>query len=362
MNIRDLEYLISIANHHSFALAAKESFVSQPALSMQIKKLEDELGVKVFERGSKKILITEIGEQIIDQAKKVLVEIAEIKNLANFAKNPMAGKLYIGAFPTLAAYYFPKLLKFLRKDFPELRNFLVEEKTEILIQKLQNGELDCAFLALPNLAETNSVKIFSERFLLAVPKNHDLAKLAKSTKSKASGKKTAEISSKNYFGSVALEDLKNQELMLLEDGHCLRSQALEVCALGNLVEMEGFRASSLETLRQMVASGNGITLIPEIAVKNDPEIVYLPLLNSAKTKKIMSQNVQSNIKNTENQVFETSIDQKYQLLVNQKILKKIGLQENYFSREIYLHWRKSSAKGKLITQIANLISKENNIS
>ncbi len=387
MNFRDLEYIVSVARNQNFAKAAKESFVSQPALSMQIRKLEEELGTKIFERDQKKFLITEIGKEIVSRAEKILLEAAELKSLAQNSKDLLSGKLYLGAFPTLAAYFFPKLLKLLRQNFPNLRNFLVEEKTEELVRRLQSGELDCAFLAIDSLPETKSLKIFSERFLLAVPKTHDLAKMKKA--------------------GIKLEDLKNRELMLLDDGHCLRSQALEVCNLASALETEGFRASSLETLRQMVACGNGITLIPEIAVKNDKEIAYLPiyqnyfkltkspaLVYQGSSSKPRSRQLsekelylnpkdsgmyQSSLKLEQNPALvyqgtpqrgDADISARKKLYWNPKdsgiseefpkIKKgKKSLRDDLFvGREIFLHWRKNSIKSELISQIANLTKAE----
>lgn len=260
MNIRDLKYIVELAKTQNFAIAAKRSFVSQPALSMQIKKLEDELGVKIFERDSKSFLITQIGKEIIKKAELILQQEKEIKEIAKNASDPLSGDIKIGAFPTLASYFFPEVVKKISKKFPKLKIFLVEEKTEILIEKLQNGEIDFAFLALP-IQENKALeykKIFSEEFLLAVNKNHALAKKKK----------------------ISASDLKNKNLMLLEDGHCLRAQALEACSLFGAFEEQDFRATSLETLRQMVLSGNGITLIPQIAVKNDDKIVYTKIVNA----------------------------------------------------------------------------------
>lgn len=280
MNIRDLQYIASVARNRSFAKAASQSFVSQPALSMQIKKLEDELGIKIFERTKKNFLITAIGEEILNRAEIILREVEEIKTIARNSNDPLAGEIKIGAFPTFASYFLPEFISRLHRNFPKLKIFLVEEKTDKLIKKLQNGELDCAFLANATSGENISKKIFSEKFLLAVPKNHELIKKQK----------------------ITINDLRGFEIMLLEDGHCLREQAVEVCNLIGAVETKNFRASSLETLRNMVASGNGITFIPEIAVKKNDKIIYL------------------NIKNAP-------------------------------ERSIYLHWRKSSTKEELLQKV-----------
>ncbi len=256
MNIRDLKYIVTTAKEQHFAKAAAKTFVSQPTLSMQIKKVEDELGVAIFERSQKKFLITKTGKEIIKKAEKILQEVEDIKNIAKNSKDPFASEIKIGAFPTLASYFFPKVIGKIHKKFPKLKLFLVEEKTEILIEKLRNGEIDMALLASPILQdELEFKKIFSEEFLLAVPQNHKFSKYKKITK----------------------KDLKDEVLMLLEEGHCLRNQALEICSSFGAFEHQEFRASSLETLRQMVEIGGVITLIPEIAVKKSDKISYIKI-------------------------------------------------------------------------------------
>ncbi len=263
MNLRDLKYIVSVASEQNFARAADKSFVSQPTLSMQIKKLEEELGVQIFERSQKKFLVTKVGEEIVKKAEIILREAEEIKSLARNSKDPFSGEVRIGAFPTLASYFFPQIIRKISKKFPNLKLLLVEEKTEVLLEKLKNGQIDAAFVAMPcdDFGLSNQ-KIFEEEFLLAVSKNHHFAKLKK----------------------IEKKDLKGQELMLLEDGHCLRDQALEACSMLGSFEKQDFRASSLETLRQMVALDAGITFIPEIAVKKDGQIVYLKIVNPPKRR------------------------------------------------------------------------------
>ena len=261
MNLRDLKYLVSVAKEQHFARAAEKSFVSQPTLSMQIKKLEDELGVQIFERSQKNFLVTKIGAEIIKKAEIILREAEEIKNIAQNSKDPFSGEIRIGAFPTLASYFFPKVVGKISKKFPNLKLLLIEEKTETLLQKLKNGEIDAAFIAIPcDDFGLEHQKIFEEEFLLAVPQKHALAAKKKIDK----------------------KDFKGKELMLLEDGHCLRDQALEACSMLGAFENQDFRASSLETLRQMVIGGAGITLIPEIAVKKEDKISYLKIANPPK--------------------------------------------------------------------------------
>jgi LysR family transcriptional regulator, hydrogen peroxide-inducible genes activator len=259
MNLREFKYIIEVDREKHFAKAAQNCFVSQPALSMQIKKFEDNLGVQIFERSYGDIITTEVGKRIIEKAKNILHEYDDITNIANNYKNPFAGEFKIGAFPTLSPYLFPKVVHKISKKFPKLKLLLIEEKTEKLITMLKNGEIDAAYIALPNLDQDLEVeKIFEEPFLLAVSKNHELAKKKKVTK----------------------DDIKGKSLMLLEEGHCLRQQALEACSLLGTFEKEDFKATSLETLRQMVIAGAGITLMPEIAVQKEDKISYIKIVNA----------------------------------------------------------------------------------
>jgi LysR family hydrogen peroxide-inducible transcriptional activator len=259
MNLRDLKYLVAVADYKSFRKAADATFVSQPTLSMQIKKLEDFLQVTLIERTNKKVLMTPIGLEIVSIARKILQDADNISTIAKAAKNPLIGELKLGAFPTLAPYLFPNIIVDIVKKFPDLKMLLVEEKTEILTNKLKVGQIDLAFLALPiNEPELEFVKVFSEDFYLAVPKNHKLAKQK----------------------SVTTKDISDEKIMLLEDGHCLREQALEVCSTIGALEDKSFRATSLETLRAMVSAGSGITLMPKIAIKDDKNIAYIPFESS----------------------------------------------------------------------------------
>ncbi|MDR3445166.1 MULTISPECIES: DNA-binding transcriptional regulator OxyR [Dyella] len=247
MNLRDLHYLVALAEHRHFGRAAEASFVSQPTLSTQIKKLEDELGVALVERTPRKVLLTETGREIARRARGVLSEIEEIKAIAQRTRDPESGTLRLGIFPTLGPYLLPHLVPQVRKQFPRLELLLVEEKTEQVIRLLREGSLDVGILALPLHEESLHTEfLFEEPFVLAVPENHPLAHKQKRLK---------------------LDDLEDESLLLLEDGHCMRDQALEVCQLAGAGERSGFRATSLETLRQMVAANVGITLLPTLAIK-----------------------------------------------------------------------------------------------
>lgn len=246
MNLRDLVYLVALADHRHFGRAAAASHVSQPTLSTQIRKLEDELGVTLIERAPRRVMLTPAGLDIAERARRVIAEVAQMKEAARRSRDPEAGTLRLGLFPTLAPYLLPHVVPRIRARFPRLELLLVEEKTEQVLRMLREGRLDAGVLALPLHDDQLHVEpLFEEPFLLAVPQGHRLA-----TRSR-----------------LELGDLGSESLLLLEDGHCLRDQALDVCQLSGAVEKCGFRATSLETLRQMVAANVGITLLPELAVR-----------------------------------------------------------------------------------------------
>jgi LysR family hydrogen peroxide-inducible transcriptional activator len=255
MNIRDLEYLIAVVDCGHFGKAAERCFVSQPALSMQIKKLENTLGVQLLERTNNTVLLTEIGTQIVAKAQQILNQAREIRELAKASQDPFAGELKIGIIPTLAPYFLPLIISKLSKAFPKLSLYLIEAQTPALLEKLNQGEMDAAFLAIP-ITETNltDTLLFKEEFLLATPKNHPLAKLK----------------------SVKPSHLENQNLLLLEEGHCLRDQILSFCETLHKTNAENFKATSLETLRHMISSGIGITLMPRLAAQSNDNICYIP--------------------------------------------------------------------------------------
>jgi LysR family hydrogen peroxide-inducible transcriptional activator len=246
MNLRALQYFVKLAELKHFSNAAEACFVSQPTLSTQIRKLEEELGVSLVERAPRKIMLTPIGEDIAHRARHVLRDIEHIKDAARRSKDPATGTLRLGIFPTLAPYLLPHVIPVLRQKFPELRMQLAEEKTEIILNMLDQGRLDAGLLALPVDQQGMEVEVlFDEPFVTAMPASHPL-----------SDKRT-----------IDLKDLEGEELLLLEDGHCLRQHALEVCALAGAHERVDFHATSMETLRQMVAANAGVTLMPVLSVK-----------------------------------------------------------------------------------------------
>jgi LysR family transcriptional regulator, hydrogen peroxide-inducible genes activator len=246
MNLRDLRYLVALADHKHFGRAATASFVSQPTLSTQIKKLEEELGVSLVERTPRKVLLTAIGRLVAERARVVLTEVDQIRDVARHARDPESGTVRVGLFPTLGPYLLPHIVPSIRARFPRLELLLVEEKTPVLLRMLSEGKLDAAALALPlHDDQLHSEFLFEEAFLLAVPEHHRLTRKS----------------------GLTLDDLSHESLLLLEDGHCLRDQALDLCHLAGANEKDGFRATSLETLRQMVAANVGITLLPALAVQ-----------------------------------------------------------------------------------------------
>ncbi|HWI24948.1 MAG TPA: DNA-binding transcriptional regulator OxyR [Lysobacter sp.] len=246
MNLRDLKYLVALADHKHFGRAAAASFVSQPTLSTQIRKLEDELGVPLVERAPRKVMLTPAGRDIAERARRVIAEVEQMKEAARRSQDPEAGTVRLGLFPTLGPYLLPHVVPRIRERFPRLELLLVEEKSDVILAHLREGRLDAGLLALPvHDEQLHAEFLFEEPFLLAVPETHPLAKK----------------------DSLALKDLAHERLLLLEDGHCLRDQALDVCELAGTGERSGFQATSLETLRQMVAANVGVTLLPTLAVK-----------------------------------------------------------------------------------------------
>jgi len=270
MNLRDLQYLVALADHRHFGKAATASFVSQPTLSMQVKKLEKELGVELVERNRGQILLTEAGEAVVERARVILGEVDDINRIATQATDPESGSLRLGLFPTLAPYLLPHVVPKIHERFPHLELLLVEEKTAVVHASLRDGSLDAGLMALPEPDDLLHVEpLFEEDFLLAVPADHPLAREG---------------------GPVDGSVLATEHVLLLEEGHCLRDQALEVCALAGAHERSGFRATSLETLRQMVAASVAVTLLPRLAVSppvaNSPGVALLPLVGPVPSREI----------------------------------------------------------------------------
>ena len=244
IKLKDLRYLVAVADTRHFGRAAEKCFISQPTLSAQLKKLEDYLGVQLIERQPKNVTLTEAGEQIVARARRMLEASEEVVALARTHRDPLAGRLRLALLPTIGPYLLPRVSQPIRKALPRLELRLYEYQTAQMLEKLEAGEIDLGILALPvdvDCADTR--ELYTEAFTVAVPDQHRLARREQ----------------------VRVDDLDGETLLLLEDGHCLRDQALEVCSRVGTQEKQDFRATSLETLRQMVATGAGITLLPELA-------------------------------------------------------------------------------------------------
>ncbi len=256
MNLRSFEYLLALEQHGGFHRAAEACNVSQPALSIQIKKTEDELGIQLLERGHKEFFFTPAGEEVLKRARSIMQQVGEIEDLAELWNDPYSGQLSIGAFPTLAPYYFPKIIDHFTDAYPNLQFNLVEEKTHILEERLTAGSVDAAFLALP-VAQPNldHGAVFSEEFFVGVSPKHPLAKRK----------------------SIDASRLGKEKLLLLEEGHCLRGQTLDYCSSVGLGEVLDFRATSMETLLQMVSMNRAVSLIPECVAVRNPHIHYLKI-------------------------------------------------------------------------------------
>ncbi len=266
MNLRDLEYLVALDEEQHFHRAAERCFVSQPTLSGQIRKLEESLGVLLVERSGRQVRMTEAGREVAAQARRVLAEARSVKSIADAFRDPLSGRLDVGVIPTIAPYLLPLFVPHLRARCPNLRLFLHEHQTAVLLERLRRAELDLLVLALPvDRGELVEVDLYQEPFLLAVTKGHPLARRKR----------------------IELDVLQGEEVLLLEEGHCLRGQALDVCLLAGASEYGGFRGTSLETLRQMVGEGIGVTLMPQLAAsRRDDGVRFLPFADPPPSRRV----------------------------------------------------------------------------
>lgn len=269
MNIRDFEYLVALAEHKHFRKAAEACFVSQPTLSGQIRKLEDELGTALLERSSRRVLFTDAGLQLVTQAKCILSEVKTFKEMASGQSRDMTGPMHIGFIPTVGPYLLPRIIPNLKEQYPDLELFLHEDQTHQLVRQLEDGKLDC--LVLASVSETEAFKeieVFNEPLSVAVPCDHEWAKL----------------------DEVEMLALNGRTVLALGDGHCLRDQALGFCFAAGAKDDERFRATSLETLRNMVAAGAGITLLPQLSLPKEKQkdgVCYLPAVNPTPSRSLV---------------------------------------------------------------------------
>jgi LysR family hydrogen peroxide-inducible transcriptional activator len=254
MTLTELKYIVAVARERHFGHAAEACFVSQPTLSVAIRKLEEELGVTLFERGGNEVGVTPIGQRIVTQAQKVLEESANIKEIAKQGRDPLAGPLRVGVIHTIGPYLLPRLIPAVIERTPQMPLLLQENFTVRLLELLRQGEIDCAIMALPIPDSGLMIRpLYDEDFVVAVPSRHAWAKRSE----------------------VAASELKTETMLLLGSGHCFRDQVLEVCpemsrfsAASDGIQRT-FEGSSLETIRHMVASGIGVTVLPRSSVPSD---------------------------------------------------------------------------------------------
>ena len=259
ITLRQLRYLTSLARYRHFGRAAEDCAVSQPALSMQVRELEREIGAELVERRPGDIALTDTGLEVAERAERIL---AAARDLVDFARHRgiLSGSLKLGIIPTLAPYVLPRVLPRLQAAYPQLRLEVRETQTKSLVEELTRGELDCVMLALPvDGADVETLRLFDDPFLLALPASDDPP----------------------MRGRVSVQDVDQQRLILLEEGHCLRDQALAFCATTRHDAPAGLGATSLATVMQMVANGYGVTLVPQVAADTEVRDDRVKLLRFA---------------------------------------------------------------------------------
>jgi LysR family hydrogen peroxide-inducible transcriptional activator len=274
MTLTELKYIVAVARERHFGRAAEACFVSQPTLSVAVKKLEDELDVKLFERGAAEVSVTPLGEQIVRQAQQVIEQAAAIKEIAKLGKDPVSGPLRLGVIYTIGPYLLPDLVRQVIARVPQMPLILQENFTTKLLELLRLGELDCAILAEPFPDTGLAVApLYDEPFMAAVPTAHPMAQRE----------------------SITAEELKNETMLLLGTGHCFRDHVLEVCPeyarFASNAEgiRKSFEGSSLETIKYMVASGMGVTVVPQLSVPSEQQahIRYIRFEPTAPTRRVV---------------------------------------------------------------------------
>lgn len=274
MTLTELRYIVAVAREKHFGRAAEACFVSQPTLSVAVKKLEEELDVKIFERGSAEVSVTPLGEDIVRQAQSVIEQASAIKEIAKRGKDPLAGALRLGIIYTIGPYLLPDLVKHAIELFPQMPLMLQENFTVKLLEMLRTGELDAAIMAEP-FPDTGLAiaPLYDEPFVVAVPATHPLAKRE----------------------SISSTELKQETMLLLGTGHCFRDHVLEVCPefARFSSDAEGirksFEGSSLETIKHMVASGMGITVVPQLSVPKEAQahLRYIRFADPVPTRRVV---------------------------------------------------------------------------
>jgi LysR family hydrogen peroxide-inducible transcriptional activator len=247
-SLQQLRFLCALAERGHFGRAAESCAVTQSTLSGGIKELEARLGVTLFERSHRNVMPTSLGKEIAARAQRLLVDAEELVGLARSAREPLSGPLRFGVIPTVGPYVLPSLLPYLGSALPNLKLYVREAQTSVLLDKLAAGELDILFVAIPyDLGDVEAMEITEDPIVVAMPRNHPLA----------------------HHKVVGRDDLAREQLLLIEDGHCLRNHSLQTCRIVDPVRNEVFQATSLRTLVQMVAAELGITLMPQIAVDSE---------------------------------------------------------------------------------------------
>ena len=274
MTLTELRYIVAVARERHFGRAAEACFVSQPTLSVAIKKLEEELDCKIFERGGNEVSVAPVGEEIVRQAQQVIEQAQGIKEIAKRGKDPLAGPLRVGVIYTIGPYLLPDLVRQAIERTPQMPLMLQENFTARLLEMLRTGELDCAIMAEPFPDAGLAVApLYDEPFVIAVPSKHPLARRKR----------------------IPAEELKRETMLLLGTGHCFRDHVLEVCPEHARFssDAEGirksFEGSSLETIKYMVASGMGITVVPQLSVPAEPQphVVYVPFADPVPTRRVV---------------------------------------------------------------------------
>ncbi|MDP9033976.1 MAG: LysR substrate-binding domain-containing protein [Myxococcota bacterium] len=245
LSLRQLEYVVAVADERNFHRAAERCHVSQPTLSAQVQQLESVLGARLFERDRRGVLLTGPGEAVVAHARRVLLEVGDLLSVARVVRDPFAGMFRVGVIPTVAPYLLPDVMPSLNARYPKLRLVFREERTDDVLRDLANGTLDVGLVALEAaMGDLDHAEVLKDPFVVALPRNHALARNQR----------------------LALAALEGEQVLLLDDGHCFRTQALALCAQAHAREAD-WRATSLGTLVQMVSAGAGITLLPKLAVE-----------------------------------------------------------------------------------------------
>jgi LysR family hydrogen peroxide-inducible transcriptional activator len=274
MTLTELKYIVAVARERHFGRAAEACFVSQPTLSVAIKKLEEELDVKLFERGASEVSVTPLGDEIVRQAQQVIEQAQAIREIAKRGKDPVSGPLRLGIIYTIGPYLLPDLVRHAIELVPQMPLMLQENFTAKLLDMLRTGELDCAIMAEPFPDTGLAVApLYDEPFAAAVPKGHRLAQRRQ----------------------ITAEELKTETMLLLGTGHCFRDHVLEVCPeyarFSSHAEgiRKSFEGSSLETIKYMVAAGMGVTVVPQLSVPKDPQqhVTYVPFSAPVPTRRVV---------------------------------------------------------------------------